>query len=240
MRAFEVPLVANRKSAFQPAFLDEFNANAGRFAREEMIEIRPVPMRVRDCVVRTRRDKKLPLMVVVVMESTVEVMVEKGEATLQTARDDWVLTLPGSIFCERKELRQIIASGEFFEQQVGERRGRFSDGKPRMFAAFEQNHGKPEPTGDHRDQRAGETGADDGEVMSCLHPELIAAIPRGCERSRRAKVIGRSPRFNAGEAARGISRSWTRAQNSSRGREVVFIEVRFDGEDRLRMDLADA
>ena len=55
-------------------------------------------------------------------------------------------------------------SAQLFEQDVGQRRRGLADGEPRMPAPLEQHDRPPEPAEGQRRQRAGEPGADDGDV----------------------------------------------------------------------------
>ena len=62
------------------------------------------------------------------------------------------------------DLRQVVAIGQLFEQQVGQRRRRLADGEPRMPAAFDEGDAAPALPERERAQRAREAGADDGDV----------------------------------------------------------------------------
>jgi hypothetical protein len=52
-----------------------------------MIEVRPIPMRVADVVMRTRRDQQLTFMIAIVAERPIEVVTEEAEASLESPSD---------------------------------------------------------------------------------------------------------------------------------------------------------
>src|SRR6266576_1800092 len=91
------------------------------------------------------------------------VMIE-GEASLEPAADVRELLLPGSPFTERPNEWESVIVSEFLEEQIGERRGGFSDHKTRMTATLDQRGGKAKPMSNHRHQRAGKSGADDHDL----------------------------------------------------------------------------
>ena len=121
-------------------------------------------MRVADLVVRARGDQQLARVIAIVGEALAGAMEEEREAALETAGDVRTCPLPGSPFRERPDARQIVAIGDFLEQQVGQRRGRLADRESGMAAAFDQRDAQPATPQRQRGQRSGEPGADDGDV----------------------------------------------------------------------------
>ena len=77
--------------------------------------------------------------------------------------------LPRSPLGQRRDLGQIVATRQFFEQQVRQRRRGFADGKARMFPAFEHHDGASEASRDHRHQRAAKARADHSDVEVGVH-----------------------------------------------------------------------
>jgi hypothetical protein len=63
-------------------------------SHQRMIEVGAIPVRIRNLVVRARRDQQLSSMPVVVFESPIEIMKEEGEPALQTDADVGMRLLP--------------------------------------------------------------------------------------------------------------------------------------------------
>ena len=82
-------------------------------------------------------------------------MVE-GEAALEAAGYVGMGLLPGSPLCQGTNGGEIVAGGEVFEQQIGERGGGFADDHARMPAALDEDDGVAEAARDHGEERAGE------------------------------------------------------------------------------------
>ena len=76
------------------------------FARERLIEVRPVPMRVGDLVPRAGCHEELASVLAVVGKRLTRTMEEEGEPALQASRDIRPRALPGSPFRERANSRQ--------------------------------------------------------------------------------------------------------------------------------------
>jgi hypothetical protein len=139
------------------------DAHRRGFTDEEVIEIRPVPMRVRDGVVRAGGDQEFTV-AVGASGGLPGGVVEEAEAAFQPAGDPGMRREPGAPSGEGADRGQIVAVGEGFEQQVRQGRGGFADGLPRMAALLDQDHPPAEPPQDHRGQRSGESRSDHGEV----------------------------------------------------------------------------
>jgi hypothetical protein len=135
-----------------------------RLVRQRLIELRAVPVRVGNGVVRARRDHQLTVALVVVGEQHAWLVEEEREAALQTARDVRTLPLPCAPLGERAKPREIVPIGEFFDQQVGERRRGFTDGEARVTATLDQDHASPALEQRERRQRPGEARSDDHDV----------------------------------------------------------------------------
>jgi hypothetical protein len=112
--------------------VQEARTGGYRFLCQRLVEIRPIPMRVGDLVVRTCRDEQLALVPLAVYERLVETMEEEGEAAFQPDPDVGVGPLPRSPFRECPDSRQMVSIGKLFQQEIGERRGRFANGEPGM------------------------------------------------------------------------------------------------------------
>ena len=136
---------------------------------KEMIELGPVPVRVRDLVVRARADEKLILPVRGVRERTSLRMVEEAEAALQAAAHVGVGAPPGAPLREGQEAGEVVAPRELLEQEVRERRRGLADREARMRAFFEKEDRESEPSRHEREKRAGEAGAHDRDVEGAFH-----------------------------------------------------------------------
>ena len=134
------------------------------FPHQPVIEVRTIPVRVGDGVVGARGDEQLPRVRVVVGEWPSSLVLEEAEASLAAAGDVRIRILPGAPLRERTQTRQVVAIREFLDEQPCERGRGLADGKPRMATAFEQCHAHPALPQHQGQQRAGEPGADDGDV----------------------------------------------------------------------------
>src|SRR6185436_14396046 len=126
-------------------------------------------MSVGDAIVGRRGDQKLFAMRIVIMKRTSRFMVKEGETALQPARDFGMGGLPRSPFCERTNCWQVIAVAQFFENKIGQRRGRFADDEPWMLSLFEQHDRAAELARNHGRERAGKAGTDYRDVECADH-----------------------------------------------------------------------
>ena len=102
--------------------VEVFHAERLRFANEEVIEIRAIPMRVRDLITWAGGDKQLVAPLRIVEERFFKLMLIKRKTALQSAGDLRIGLLPASPLGQWQQTRQIVSQRQFFEQQVGQRR----------------------------------------------------------------------------------------------------------------------
>ena len=181
------------RSAVEPRLVEVDGARGLGLLRERVIEVRPVPVRVGDLVVRARRDQQLPLAFGVVGERLARAMEEEGEAALQAARDVRSRPLPRAPLRERPDPRQVVAVRQLLEQQVGQRRGRLADGEARVAAAFDQRDAPAALQQRERRQRSAEAGADDGDVGvdagDAVRASCVRAVLAGGTRGERQHAL---------------------------------------------------
>src|SRR5579875_401272 len=122
-----------------------------------MIEVGAVPVRVGDAVVRAGGDEELMGAIGRKWCGVVEVVLIEREAALEPAGYRGMSLLPRSPFAEWPNGGQIVACGEFFQQQIGKGRCGFADYDARVPAALDENDGVAEAVGDHGEQRAAES-----------------------------------------------------------------------------------
>jgi len=72
-----------------------------------------------------------------------ENVVIKREAAFEAARHVRIGPLPAAPFGQRRNAGQVITRRQTFQQDVGQRRRRFADGKARVLVFFEQNYRAP-------------------------------------------------------------------------------------------------
>ena len=130
-------------------------------ADERVIEVRPVPMRVADLVVRARGDQQLPRVLAIVGEALAGLVEEEREAAFQAAGDVGTCALPRAPFREhagagagRSDPRALRAAGWPAASTI--RRSRTADGGParssatrcprRRSASAVSEPANPEPT----------------------------------------------------------------------------------------------
>src|SRR5579862_6850392 len=97
-----------------------------------MVEVWAVPMGIGDFVLRAGADQEMLLTLRVGRERAVEIVVIKGEAALESAGEVRKLFLPRPPFAQRTDKREVVIRRDFLQQQIGQRRGRFPDGKTGM------------------------------------------------------------------------------------------------------------
>ena len=140
-----------------------------RFLEEEMIELRPVPVRVRDLVAGARADEMPVAAVAEVRERASRLVREEREAPLQARADPGVRRLPQAPLRERQEARQAVADREALEKQVREGGGGLADREARVRALLEKDDREADASRDEREERAGESGAHDRDVEGARH-----------------------------------------------------------------------
>ncbi len=109
-------------------------------AREGVIEIGAVPVRVRDLVGRARPDQQLSSMLLVVAERLVWCVEVEGEPALDPGGHVRVRALPRPPLRKRPDPGQIEPVGQFLQEQVRQGRRRLADGESRMAVAFDERH----------------------------------------------------------------------------------------------------
>ena len=186
---------------FDAGFIQILHAFPLRLADEKSIKVLAKPVRVGDLVVWTRRDHQLTVAFLVHGEALAELVMAEGKAALEPTGDLRMRSLPGAPLDEGQQSRQIVAAREVFEQQIGERRRGFADGKPRMAVALEQQHRESESPGDQGQQRTGKTRAGYCDVKVTVHvlaADLIArAVGRATFLSPRPEIGRQECRVSA-------------------------------------------
>src|SRR3954471_20384328 len=90
------------------------------FTHEEVIKICSVPMRVGNGVVRAGGDKEFVTVIRLRRPWLAKLGMEKGEDALKATRNFRVAVLPCSPFSERQQTREVIARGEFFDEEISQ------------------------------------------------------------------------------------------------------------------------
>ena len=127
-----------------------------RLARERVVEIGPVPMRVRDLISWAGRHQELAAVLMVVGKRLTRAMEAKGEAALQASGDIRPRALPCPPLREGTDARHSVSIGQLFEEQIGQGCGRLADGESRMSPAFDHRDAPPASHQRERDERARE------------------------------------------------------------------------------------
>jgi hypothetical protein len=135
--AAEIDSAVRFSEAGQACFVEVVDAEILGFAHEKVIEVGAIPMGVRYLIVRAGGDEKLARPVIHGRSRSFDsgrfasfaqddirclsqVVVVKGEATLEAADDFGMFALPASPLGERTHGRQIVSRTQFFEQKVGD------------------------------------------------------------------------------------------------------------------------
>ena len=106
--AFEQEPVTRGSKRIEPVSVDVFDSELLGPPNEEMIKVRPIPVRVRDLIMWTGGDEQLSFTRRV--ERLVENVMIKRKAAFQAAADFRVLALPASPFAQRQRRGQIVAA----------------------------------------------------------------------------------------------------------------------------------
>src|SRR5205807_2587390 len=169
MLAFDLNAIAPNGNASELCLIKVLDAETLRLANEKMIEVRAIPVRVGNFIARTGCHEHLITTFGIRCERLAKLMMIKRKPALQTAANVRIHLLPGSPLCQRQQPRQLVASRQFFQQKVRQRCGGFANNKARMLAALQQNDGASKSSGNHRHERAAETGANDRDVKVHVH-----------------------------------------------------------------------
>jgi len=86
-----------------------------------VIEVRAIPMGIRDFFVGTCSDEKLIPMPGIRLERLSKLMMVECEPALDSAGKLWKLLLPRSPFAQRPHERQVVLHRDFLQQQIGQR-----------------------------------------------------------------------------------------------------------------------
>src|SRR5881409_1297540 len=135
------------------------NTERLRFACEKMVEVRPIPMRVRHFVVRTRCDQQLVRAILAALPRLAELVMIEREPTLQPTRQLRVRLLPGAPFTQGSKPRQVVSRRDVLEKQVGQRRRRFPNREAWMRSALDHHNRSTQPPRHHRQKRPAESRA---------------------------------------------------------------------------------
>jgi len=87
---------------------------------EKMVEVRAVPVGIGDIGSGAGGDEELAFMVRRVCPLLVEAVVVEAESTFQAAGDMWVSFLPATPFGKGRDIWQIVALGELFQEKICE------------------------------------------------------------------------------------------------------------------------
>src|SRR5208282_3990839 len=151
---------------------------------EEGVEVGSEPMGVRDLVARACGHQKLIVIGRVRIVGCIEPVAIEREAALKPASNMRTIPLPATPFCERRYRWQIVATAEVFKQKICQWSRRFPNDDAWMLGPFQQHDGIPEPFCDHGNQRSGEPGSGDGDVVGlgqlCLSHSLHSTASSTC------------------------------------------------------------
>jgi len=149
--------------------IEILDSNTLRFTNEKMIEVRAIPVRVRNFIARTGRHEQLVASFRIVCEWQADLMMVKREAAFQAAGNLRICLLPRPPFGQWQQPRQIVSARQLLQQKVRQRRGGFTNDKPRMPAALQQNDRTAKSPGNHRHERTAKARTNDRDVKIGVH-----------------------------------------------------------------------
>src|SRR6185503_18148556 len=100
--SFELRALAVERNGFEFRLVEIFHAERLRFANQEMVEVRAVPMRVRDFIARTGGDEQLVAPLRIAAERLSKLMMIKCKTALQSAGDLRIGLLPATPLGQRE------------------------------------------------------------------------------------------------------------------------------------------
>ena len=107
-------------------------AERDRFVHQELIDVASQPVRIGQFVARARCHQQLIRPIAGGPVSTPRLVLEVREPPLQPAHDLRIRALPGSECRKRPQARQAVSIGQLLDEDAGQGRRRFPDGKSRM------------------------------------------------------------------------------------------------------------
>jgi hypothetical protein len=99
----------------KPGAIEELRSRGAGFLGEKSVEVRAVPVRVRDFVVRARRDEELVASVRGAGEGIPKPVAVESEAALQTARDGRFLPVPHA---DSGRIRERSTVAQFLQEEI--------------------------------------------------------------------------------------------------------------------------
>ena len=154
---------------------------------EEVVEVGPVPVCVRDGVVGARGDEELVAAVMRAREApALRVPVER-EAALEPAGELRVGAAPRPPRREREEARKLEPGRDLLEEKVRERGRGLADREPRVCSLLEEDDRQARAPRDEREEGAGEAGPDDRDVEVSSQEGKPQEDRGGRRRERRRK-----------------------------------------------------
>ena len=107
----------------QLRFVEIRRADPLRLLHEKQVEVRPIPVRIREGVARTCGHEQLIGAVGARCEGLARAMLVETEAAFQPAGDVGVRGAPGAPFCEGLEEAQVVPPAEVEPKEIGQWRG---------------------------------------------------------------------------------------------------------------------
>ena len=115
-------------------------------------------------IVRTGGDEQLVAMFGISLKGLVSRLAEVAEAPLESAHEVRIARLPRSVLGQGCQPRQVMLLRERQQHQIGIRRRRLANRKPRMSRTIDDHDRSPLPSQQDRGQTAGKSRANDGDV----------------------------------------------------------------------------
>ena len=131
-----------------------------------MIYFGAIPVRVGDSIMRAGSDQQLTLMIRISSSRRAKRVVIERESAFEAACHMRIALLPATPFRQWRNFWQVITNRQTLQQDVGQRRGRFTDGKTRMLIFFQQNYRAPQLVSNHGQQAAAKARTHYGNVVS--------------------------------------------------------------------------
>ena len=221
----------------QGGFVD-VGPQPGRLGEEEGVKIGSIPVGVGDGVRGTRGDEEFAGAIRGVGPAGSGRVVVEGETAFEPAANVRVGGLPAAPLGEGLEGRQMIALGQFLQDEVGDGRRGFADDEAGVALALDEENAKVELARDLREDRPGEPAANNGEVVGGgggrfqIQAEgggKVTSSSSGLKRKVVRRGISREDHSEEGgisrEAAKARRRGWIPAEAQRRGGAEEWVQM---------------
>ena len=173
-RGLSLPLTVERpnRSRFDQlggGLFPQFAPGLDEQPGDEGIDLRAIPVRVTDLVIRTGRHQQLALVIRTAGKRFSVTMVKVTEPPLQSPRHIRLGAAPTPVSTQRPQLRQVVLVAQRLQNEVRSWGRRLANRKAGMLLAIDDQHRQPAFPQQQPQQAARETGTENGDIEEARH-----------------------------------------------------------------------